>query len=62
MDRGCMGLRRATETTQLARLRKMIGKNIGVLFYRLPLSNNPRSMLYASVGGPQELDTMLEEY
>jgi hypothetical protein len=45
----------------LARLRKMVGKNIGVLFFRLPLSDHPRSMMYGSIGGPQELDTMLEE-
>jgi predicted Zn-dependent protease len=62
MDRGCMGIRSADETTQVARLRKMIGKNIGVLFYRLPLSNHPRSMMYGSIGGPQELDAMLEEF
>jgi predicted Zn-dependent protease len=62
MDHGCMGIRRASEATQLARLRKMIGKNIGVLFYGLPLSSHPRSMMYASIGGPQELDTMLEEF
>jgi hypothetical protein len=40
------------------RLRKMVGKNIGVLYFGLPLSNDPRSLLYANIGGPQELDVM----
>lgn len=62
MDRGCMGLRPASEATRLARLRKMVGKNIGVLFYRLPPSAHPRSLMYAWIGGPQELDTMREEF
>jgi predicted Zn-dependent protease len=61
MDRGCMGFP-AAESTVMARLRKMVGKNIGVLFFRLPLSGHPRSMMYRSIGGPQELDTMLEEF
>ena len=61
MDRGCMGFP-AAETTVMARLRKMVGKNIGVLFFGLPLSDHPRSMMYRSIGGPQELDTMLEEF
>lgn len=52
----------AADATVLARLRKMVGKNIGVLFFRLPLSDDPRSMMYGSIGGPQELDTMLEEF
>ena len=61
MDRGCLGFR-AADATMLIRLRKMVGKNIGVLFFRLPLSDHPRSMMYRSIGGPQELDTMLEEF
>lgn len=31
MDRGCMGIVRASSGIQMARLRKMVGKNIGVL-------------------------------
>ena len=61
MDRGCLGFQ-AADATVLARLRKMVGKNIGVLFFRLPLSDDPRSMMYGSIGGHQELDTMLEEF
>ena len=62
MDYGCMGILEANRDTRMARLRKMVGKNIGVLFYELPLSGNPRSMMYASIGGPQELDAMREEF
>jgi hypothetical protein len=43
-------------------VRKLVGKNIGVMYYRLPLSRDPRSLLYARVGGPQELDGMSEVF
>ncbi|MCA1561803.1 MAG: hypothetical protein LC753_18720 [Acidobacteria bacterium] len=60
MDHGCLGLFPAGKDRRLSRLRKMIGKNLGVLHYGLPLSNDPRSLLYANIGGPQELDVMSE--
>ncbi|MGH9955923.1 MAG: hypothetical protein ACREBC_02190 [Pyrinomonadaceae bacterium] len=44
------------------RLRKMVTKNIGVLYYHLAQSDNPRSVLYRNVGGIQELDYMGEEF
>jgi predicted Zn-dependent protease len=62
MHRGCLGLMRASEDRQMKRLRKMVGKNIGVMYYRLPLSRDRRSLMYAYVGGPQELDGMSEQY
>jgi predicted Zn-dependent protease len=62
MDRGCLGLLPASEARQLARVRKMVGKNVGVLYYGLPLSNDPASLLYAHIGGPQELDAMGEDF
>jgi predicted Zn-dependent protease len=62
LDRGCLGLFAAAEARQLARVRKLVGKNIGVMYYRLPLSRDPRSLLYARVGGPQELDGMSEVF
>jgi hypothetical protein len=43
-------------------LRKMVTKNIGVLYYHLPQSNNPQSVLYQNVGGISELDYMGEEF
>lgn len=45
-----------------SRLRKMVTKNIGVLYYRLPQSDDPRSVLYKNVGGISELDYMGEEF
>ncbi len=44
------------------RLRKMATKNIGLLYFRLPPSDNPRSVLYRNVGGIRELDYMGEEF
>jgi hypothetical protein len=62
MDHGCLGVVRAPEQVQTGRLRKMVAKNVGVLHYRLPLSRDARSLMYADVGGPQELDVMSESY
>jgi predicted Zn-dependent protease len=62
MDRGCLGLLAASDQRRLARMRKVIGKNIGVMYYRLPVSRDPRSMLFATIAGPQELDRMSESY
>jgi predicted Zn-dependent protease len=45
-----------------SRLRKMVAKNIGVLYYELPLSDDPRSLLYSDVGGPRALDRMGEDF
>ena len=44
------------------RFRKMVTKNIGVLYYHLPFSSHCRSVMYGSVGGPQELDVMKEDF
>jgi predicted Zn-dependent protease len=62
MDRGCMGLMRASDDRIMARLRKMIGKNIGILHFGLDVNNDPASMLYGNIGGPQELDAMSESF
>ncbi|HKG14579.1 MAG TPA: hypothetical protein VKB12_14730 [Pyrinomonadaceae bacterium] len=48
--------------TVLVRSRKMVTKNIGILYYRLPQSDDPRSVLYKNVGGIEELDYMGEEF
>jgi predicted Zn-dependent protease len=60
MDRGCMGLFPADEDRIAARLRKMVGKNIGLMYFGLNMSSDPASMLYGRIGGPQELDAMSE--
>jgi predicted Zn-dependent protease len=62
MERGCLGLFAASDSRRASRLRKMIAKNVGVLYFGLPLSNDPRSVLFAHVGGPQELDVMSEVF
>jgi predicted Zn-dependent protease len=45
-----------------SRVTKMVAKNIGVLYYGLPLSNNPRSVLCGKIGGTDELDVMTEYF
>jgi len=45
-----------------SRVTKMVAKDIGVLYFALPLSNNPSSALYGNVGGTDELDVMTEYF
>lgn len=52
----------ANEVLLNTRLRKMVTKNIGVLYFRKSLNSNPRSVLYKSVGGLEELDAMGEDF
>jgi hypothetical protein len=52
----------ADEALRMARLQKMITKNIGILFYLLPDSTDPRSVLYSNILGPDDLDRMTEEF
>lgn len=56
------GRQGVTEELIQTRLRKMVTKNIGILYYHLPASNDPRSVLYRNVGGISELDYMGEEF
>lgn len=44
------------------RLRKVITKNIGILYYRLPQSNDPRSVMFRSILGLEELDRVGEDF
>jgi predicted Zn-dependent protease len=62
MDRGCMGVVQADDARIMARLRKMVGKNIGLMYFGLDVSADPASMLYGNIGGPQELDAMSESF
>jgi hypothetical protein len=55
-----MGIVQADDDRIMARLRKMVGKNIGILYFGLAMSADPASMLYSNIGGPQELDAMSE--
>jgi predicted Zn-dependent protease len=62
LEPGCLGLVRASDERIVSRLRKMVTKNIGILYFQLPLSEDPRSVLYAHIGGPQEFDRMTEDF
>lgn len=44
------------------RLRKMVTKDIGILYYGLPQSSNPNSVLYNGILGIQELDQVGEDF
>jgi predicted Zn-dependent protease len=44
------------------RLQKMITKNIGLLYFGLQQSDDPKSVLYRDVGGPMDLDRMSEDF
>jgi predicted Zn-dependent protease len=53
---------RPDEALLRTRLRKMITKNIGIICFGLPLSENPRSVLFNNVLGVEELDRMTEDF
>lgn len=44
------------------RLRKMVTKDVGILYYGLPQSQNPRSVLYNGIMGIEELDQVGEDF
>jgi predicted Zn-dependent protease len=56
------GRQKVSEELILTRLRKMVTKNVGILYYHLPPSDNPRSVLYRDIGGISELDYMGEDF
>jgi predicted Zn-dependent protease len=45
-----------------ARLRKMVLKNVGIIYYGLRASNDPRSVMFNNVLGVDDLDRMTEEF
>lgn len=46
----------------VTRLRKIVTKDIGILYYGLPQSQNPSSVLYSQILGIQELDNVGEDF
>ncbi|MDF2734080.1 MAG: hypothetical protein K0S97_703 [Chloroflexota bacterium] len=52
----------ATEERRQQRLRKMVTKNIGILYYGLGVSDDPRSVLYRDILGPDDLDYASEDF
>ena len=61
MDPAVLGLSPDPDMLR-SRVTKMVAKDIGVLCFGLPLSNNPRSVLYGNIGGTDELDVMTEYF
>ena len=61
MNEGSLFRAASDELTQI-RLRKMVTKNIGLLYFHLPQSDNPRSVLYGRVDSLKDLDKMGEEF
>jgi archaemetzincin len=61
MDHRFMGVWPIDSDWRETRLRKMVTKDIGILYYQLSLSSNCRSPIFGRVGGPQELDFMGED-
>ena len=59
---GRMNLGNVSDDEIRKRFRKMVTKNVGILYFHLPQSDNPRSVLYRNVGGIRELDYMGEEF
>ncbi|HZC80232.1 MAG TPA: hypothetical protein VE222_00690 [Nitrospiraceae bacterium] len=57
-----IGLSAAESIVFQTRVRKMVTKNIGILYYHLPISVYRQSVLYGNVGGIEELDGMGEEF
>jgi predicted Zn-dependent protease len=50
------------EASVPARLRKMVGKDVGLMYFGLSVSSDPHSVLYWSVGGIGDLDRMGEDF
>jgi predicted Zn-dependent protease len=45
-----------------SRLRKMVTKDIGIMYYHREASSNPRSVLYNGILGLEELDQVSEDF
>ena len=45
-----------------SRLRKMVTKNVGIMYFGLPASDNPKSALYRNILGVDDLDRMSEDF
>ena len=45
-----------------ARLRKMLSKNIGIMYYKLPQKSDRRSVMFGPILGIDDLDSMGEDF
>lgn len=50
------------DAKSLARLRKIVTRTIGISYYKLQLSDDPRSVMFRGLKGPDDLDRMTEDY
>ncbi len=50
----------ADQDLYISRTRKLLSKYIGYLYFQLPLSSDPASPMYDSIGGPDDVDRMTE--
>jgi predicted Zn-dependent protease len=50
------------EATATKHLRKMVTKDIGILYYGMSINGNPKSVLYGGILGIQELDQVTEDF
>jgi predicted Zn-dependent protease len=61
MDPGALGSL-AKSQLAISRLRKMVAKNVGMMYFGLPPNRNPRSVLYDQVLGIDDLDRMTDDF
>jgi predicted Zn-dependent protease len=50
------------EDRERSRLRKMVTRDIGVLYYGMPLNDDPRSVLYERLLSVEDLDKLSEDF
>ncbi len=51
-----------SEDVAMARLRKMVTRDIGRMYFQLPASVDPRSVLFGEIDGVADLDRIGEDY
>ena len=61
LDRHMNGWPGMTNVIEL-RVRKLIARDLGLLYYKLPYSNDPTSLLYRDLSYVTSVDTMQESY
>src|SRR5215217_2814569 len=52
----------ANDLVTESRMRKMLLKNIGILYYHMPVNHDPKSVLFEDVDEVEDLDKMGEEF
>jgi hypothetical protein len=51
----------ASTALQLTRLRKMVTRDLGVLYFHFPFSDDPGNLLYSDIAGVDDLDRVGED-